>query len=80
MPLAYLWAQTGGPAVTLSDPTAVNPTFTAPSSLSVLTFTLAVTDSLGLPDPTPDEVIIAVQTYHYYLPRVRFLPRAKGGD
>ena len=69
-PLTYLWTQTGGPAVTLSDPTVVSPTFTAPSDPAVLTFSLAVTDSLGLPDPTPDEVVIAVQGYRVYLPFV----------
>jgi hypothetical protein len=60
LPLTYLWAQTAGPAVTLSDPAVVSPTFTAPSDPAVLTFTLAVTDSLGLPDPTPDEVVVTV--------------------
>jgi subtilisin-like proprotein convertase family protein len=59
-PLAYLWAQTGGPAATLSDPTAAGPTFTAPSDPGELTFTLVVTDSLGMADPTPDAVVITV--------------------
>ncbi len=35
-------------------------TFTAPGDPAVLTFTLTVTDSLGPPDPTPDEVVITV--------------------
>ncbi len=69
-PLTYRWTQTGGPAVTLSDATVVSPTFTAPSSPAVLTFTLTVTDSLGLPDPTPDEVVVTVEGYHIYLPLV----------
>lgn len=46
-PLTYQWTQTGGPAVTLSSPTAVKPTFTAPavSSGSVtLSFFLIVSD------------------------------------
>jgi hypothetical protein len=60
LPLAYHWTQTGGPAVTLSDPTVVMPTFTAPSDPAVLKFTLVVTDSLGLPDPTPDEVVVNI--------------------
>jgi hypothetical protein len=60
LPLAYWWTQTGGPAVTLSNRTVVAPTFSAPDDPAVLTFTLAVTDSLGLPDPTPDEVVITV--------------------
>ncbi len=58
--LAYLWTQTAGPAVTLSDPSAASPTFTAPGDPAVLTFTLMVTDSFGLPAPEPDEVAITV--------------------
>ncbi len=48
---SYRWAQTGGPAVTLSDPTAVNPTFLAPdvgAGGASLTFSLTVTDQFGL--------------------------------
>ena len=70
LPLSYHWMQTGGPAVTLSDPMAVAPTFAAPDSPTVLTFTLIVTDSLGLPDPTPDEVVVTVEGYRIYLPLV----------
>jgi uncharacterized repeat protein (TIGR01451 family) len=58
--LTYGWVQTGGPAVALSDSTAVTPTFTAPASRTVLTFTLTVTDSLGTPS-TADEVVVTVQ-------------------
>ena len=58
--LTYDWAQTGGPSVTLSDASAESPTFTAPGSATVLTFTLTVTDSHGLADPTPDEVVVTV--------------------
>ncbi|GAB4527823.1 MAG: hypothetical protein Fur0018_13670 [Anaerolineales bacterium] len=60
-PLTYGWTQTGGPAVTLSDATAVNPTFTAPNVSDVLTFTLTVTDSLGLAG-TPDTVVITASS------------------
>jgi PKD repeat protein len=60
-PLAYRWAQSGGPQVALDDPHVVSPTFTAPDTPTVLTFTLAVTDAYGLPDPTPDEVVVAVE-------------------
>jgi len=56
--------------VTLSDPHGLSPNFIAPASPAVLTFTLAVTDSLGLPDPTPDTVVIVVQMYRVYLPLV----------
>jgi len=49
---SYMWVQTGGgPGVTLSDPTAVKPTFTSPTIASsgvALTFDLTVTDDLGL--------------------------------
>jgi len=47
----YAWIQTAGPSVTLSDPAAVNPTFTAPDVNIVgatLTFQLTVTDQGGL--------------------------------
>ena len=49
---------------------AVAPVFTAPSDPAVLTFTLVVTDSLGLADPTPDEVAVTVIEYYVYLPLV----------
>ena len=45
---SYLWAQTAGPTVTLSNTTAVNPTFTAPNFVSganTLIFRLTVTDN-----------------------------------
>jgi hypothetical protein len=48
---AYLWDQTSGIGVTLSDPTAAQPTFTAPdvgAGSDSLTFTLTVTDNGGL--------------------------------
>ena len=59
LPLSYLWAQTGGPVVTFNPALSVT-TFTAPSIPTVLTFTLTVTDSTGLADPTPDETEIRV--------------------
>ena len=49
--LSYAWTQSGTPAVTLSDPAAESPAFTAPAGLSAdtaLTFTLRVTDAGGL--------------------------------
>jgi hypothetical protein len=45
--LSYEWEQEEGPAVTLSDASAINPTFTAPpvgSSSATLTFVLCVSD------------------------------------
>jgi hypothetical protein len=71
LPLTYLWTQTGGPAVTLSSTTAISPTFTAPASATTLTFSLAVTDSLGLPGLAPDSVSVAVKPYITYLPFLR---------
>ena len=47
----YLWEQTGGTAVTLSDTSAAKPTFTSPAVEAngmLLTFRLTVTDSNGL--------------------------------
>ena len=35
-PLTYAWAQTAGPTVELSDPTAESPTFTAPDEAETL--------------------------------------------
>jgi len=48
---SYLWSQTGGTPVTLSDSTSSMPTFTAPTvgvSGEALTFQLTVTDNGGL--------------------------------
>ena len=46
-----IWMQTAGAAVTLSDPTALQPTFTAPSLVGeVLQFELTVIDDGGLSD------------------------------
>jgi len=48
--LEYFWRQLSGTAVTLSDPTSAQPTFTAPSAEDTLEFELTVTDSTGLKD------------------------------
>ncbi len=48
---SYAWVQTDGPEVTLSDASAVQPTFTSPTvgmSGAALVFELTVTDSTGL--------------------------------
>ncbi|NIV39503.1 MAG: DUF11 domain-containing protein, partial [Anaerolineae bacterium] len=58
--LIYNWEQTGGTPVTLSDPGAVSPTFTAPSSPGMLTFDLTVTDIFGLTDSDTTGVGIAM--------------------
>jgi adenosine/AMP kinase len=48
LPLTYHWTQTGGSAVIFTPNLSVT-TFTAPSSPTVLTFTLTVTDAHNLP-------------------------------
>src|SRR3954454_6483431 len=57
-PLTYLWTQTSGPAVSLSSPTAVRPTFTAPASNSIVTLQLVVND--GTLDSAASSVTILV--------------------
>jgi hypothetical protein len=59
--LSYLWEQTGGPSVTLSDSTAVRPTFVTPPvnpGVASLIFRLTVTDGSG--ESATDEVSITV--------------------
>lgn len=51
LPMSYLWSQTSGDTVELSSNTVSKPTFTAPDveiAGDTLTFTLVVSDSLGL--------------------------------
>jgi len=58
--LLYVWFQSGGPSVTLSDPTTANPTFTAPAAGpggETLRFVLFANDGL---DDGIDEVEIVV--------------------
>ncbi len=61
-PLTYAWTQTSGTAVTLSDASAVSPTFTAPTLSSntdeTLTFSLTVND--GTADSAADSVDIII--------------------
>ncbi len=62
---SYLWEQTSGTTVTLSDPTAVQPTFIAPDvgpDGASLTFQLTVTDNGGLQDT--DTCIVNVTSYN----------------
>ena len=57
-----LWTQTAGTTVTLSDRTAVKPTFTAPKvskAVNELTFELTVTDNGGL--QSTDTCIVTVK-------------------
>jgi len=62
--ITYAWRQVSGPSVTLSDTTAVRPTFTAPTlsigdSANSLVFELIVTDSFGTAS-TGDRVTVTV--------------------
>ena len=58
--LTYLWQQTSGPAVTLTNATGAQATFTAPNVTvnATLIFTLTITDQFG--ESSTDEVIITV--------------------
>lgn len=60
--LTYRWTQTGGPTVTLANPTAVNPTFTAPpvpQAGDSLRFHLLVDDRSR--QSSTDNVVVLVQ-------------------
>lgn len=60
-PVTAQWTQTAGPTVTLSDATALTPTFTAPpktSSDQTLTFALVGSD--GVANSAPDTIDIVV--------------------
>ena len=70
--LSYTWTQTDGPSVTLSDTSAAQPTFTAPSvsQQTTLTFEVAVSDGTATDtdtvtvtvedDGTADEVVYRI--------------------
>ncbi len=56
--LTYAWTQISGTPVTLSDPTAVSPTFTAPGAHETLAFSLVVSD--GVATSIADTVVVTV--------------------
>jgi choice-of-anchor B domain-containing protein len=56
--ISYLWQQTSGTAVTLTNATTANSNFTAPASAGTLVFSFTVTDDFGL--STTDSVQINV--------------------
>ncbi|MFL0355489.1 PKD domain-containing protein [Erythrobacter sp. GH1-10] len=61
-PITYSWTQVSGPPVTLSDPTAANPTFTAPprrNGPQEIGFQLIVND--GTADSAADIVFVFVE-------------------
>jgi len=59
-PLSYFWTQTDGSMVVLSDATSETPIFTAPSDPGEITFSLMVTDSLGMASLSTDSVVITI--------------------
>jgi hypothetical protein len=71
--LAYAWSQTGGPAVTLSDPTVAKPTFPTGevAADTLLTFALVVTD--------PHGAASAAATTHVTVRNVNRAPVADAG-
>jgi predicted outer membrane repeat protein len=72
LPLSYYWIQTAGEMITLSDPQSAQPSFSAPSLDTVLSFSLIVNDSAGL-QSSADFVTVTVtqKLYSVYLPSVR---------
>lgn len=56
---AYTWQQTAGPTVALTNAASPEPSFTAPLTPAVLTFTLTARDGENLTSP-PDTVTITV--------------------
>jgi len=56
--ITFAWSQTAGPGVTLSDPSAAMPTFTAPPAPATLAFQLVVDD--GTLSSAPDTVTVTV--------------------
>ena len=63
--IGYLWSQTGGPNVVLSDYEEQTVTFTAPDEFCTLTFSLQVIDS-NANFSTLDEVSVFVGSYSIY--------------
>ena len=71
---SYRWNQTSGTPVTLSDPTAVSPTFTAPTAGTdgeAMNFTLTVTDTGGLQHADACTVTVSHQEMDTTSPTVR---------
>ena len=57
-PYTYAWTQTAGTAVTLSNPSVANPTFTAPAAAGALSFKLTVTDSASMQGTSSMQVTV----------------------
>jgi hypothetical protein len=74
--LFYFWAQTGGTAVSLSDPYAANPTFIAPAAGVTLAFTLTVVDLLS----DPDAQLLSTDDVQVFVTNVNQAPIAAAGS
>ncbi|HJT48897.1 MAG TPA: PKD domain-containing protein, partial [Nitrososphaeraceae archaeon] len=64
-PITFMWNQTSGPTVVLSNPAGPKPTFTAPSNLqddTALFFKLTVTDNAGLSDSMVQKITVMHST------------------
>jgi len=65
-PYTYIWTQTNGQKVTLSDSNIMNPSFTAPdlamAKTELLTFELSVMDAVGLTAKTSTIVTVFGKT------------------
>jgi LmbE family N-acetylglucosaminyl deacetylase len=78
LPLVYGWTQTGGPPVSLGDPTASRPTFTAPDGPAMmLTFSLVVSNGAQSSSPASVRVSVAQGTVKPPPPPPPPRPRAK---
>jgi hypothetical protein len=56
--LSYSWTQVGGTTVTLSDPTAAQPSFAAPHFLETFAFALTVSDAQASGAPDTVQVVV----------------------
>jgi chitinase len=74
--LFYFWSQTAGPAVTLSDPLAANPTFTAPAAGDTLAFTLLVADLVA----DPDDQMVSTDDVQVFVTSANQVPVAQAGS
>ncbi len=81
--LTYAWTQLSGTEVTLSDPTASSPAFTAPDEAGTLVFQLTVTDSYQASDTDTVTITVSVPSasaaYRLYYPHV-VSQLSAGGD